>query len=330
MLNAAMVGLGWWGRHMVKTMADSGKLRFVALAAGNPDRHRDFAAEMGITLHDGLDGALADPAVDTVVLCTPHSQHEDQVLAAIRAGKRVFCEKPLALTKVSAQRIVAAAEAAGFPLGIGHERRFEPSMEEIARLAASGDMGVMMHAEANFSHDLLVGLDPNNWRASPQEGPSVAMTGMGVHLTDLFIAMLGPVAAVCATRADRVLGFPTGDIVTVSLRFASGATGFISGVLATPYYGRLTLMGERMWVEARDTAHPQHGGETHVTVCGKDGKQHTRTLAGRDPVRANLEEWADAVMGRGTYRFSHEQILNNAAVLEAVGLSAERGEWIFL
>lgn len=328
MLDAAMIGLGWWGRHIVRTMQGSEAMRFVRLAAGDPERHRDFAAETGIELLAGLDAVLADPAVDTVVLCTPHSQHEQQVLAALAAGKQVFCEKPLTLTGASATRMIAAAEAKGRILGIGHERRFEPSMEEIARLVVSGAIGVPMHVEANFSHDLLVGIDPANWRVSPDEGPSVCMTGLGVHLTDLFISMLGPVEAVCAERASRVLGLPTGDIVAVLLRFASGATGFVSAIAATPYYGRFTVFGDQMWVEARDSAHPQHGGETFVVSCGKDGKQHSRTLAPRDAVRANLEEWAAAVEGRGSYRFSHAQIANNAAILEAVGVSAERGEWV--
>lgn len=330
MIKAAMIGLGWWGRHMVEAMSGSERLRFVRLAAGRPERHRDFADKTGIPLLSSFEEVLADPAVEAVVLCTPHSQHEAQVLATVAAGKQVFCEKPLALGRASAERMVVAAEERGLPLGIGHERRFEPSMEEIARLIDAGEIGVPIHAEANFSHDLLVGLDPGNWRVSREEGPSVGMTGMGVHLTDLFISMLGPVEAVCATRADRVLGLPTGDAVAVSLRFASGATGFVSAIVATPYYGRFTVFGEQMWVEARDSAHPQHGGETFLTTCGKGGRQRTRTLGPRDPVRANLEEWADAVNGRRPYRFTHEQLIGNCAVLEAVGISAERGEWVAL
>ncbi len=328
MLQAAMVGLGWWGRHMVRAMAGSEALRFVALAAGHPDRHRDFAAETGIPLFPDYEAVLADPGVEAVVLCTPHSQHESQVLAAFSAGKEVFCEKPVALTRDSAGRMLAAARREGRILGVGHERRFEPTMEAIAAAVAAGELGVPMHVEANFSHDILVGLDPGSWRAAPEEGPSVCMTGMGVHLGDLFISMLGPVRAVCATRADRVLGFPTGDVVAVALRFACGATGFIGAVAATPYYGRFTLFGDRLWMEARDSGHPQHGGETYLTRCGKDGQQKTETLAPRDPVRANLEEWARAVRGEGSYRFTPEQILNNAALLEAVGTSAETGSWV--
>ncbi|MFQ5348096.1 MAG: Gfo/Idh/MocA family protein [Rhodothalassiaceae bacterium] len=328
MLKAAMIGLGWWGRHMVRVMASSEALRFVALAAGHPERHRDFAEETGIPLLSGFDAVLAHPEVEAVVLCTPHSQHESQVLAAFAAGKEVFCEKPVALNRASSDRMLAAAARGNHILGVGHERRFEPTMEAIAAAVAGGEIGVPMHVEANFSHDILVGIDPASWRVAPEEGPSPGMTGMGVHVSDLMIAMLGPVSAVCATRADRVLGFPTGDVVTVSLRFHCGATGLIAAVAATPYYSRFTLFADRMWLEARDSGHPQHGGETYLTRCGKDGVQSAEALPPRDAVRANLEEWARAVGGQGTYRFAPDEIRNNAAVLEAVGTSAEKGGWV--
>lgn len=330
MLNAAMIGLGWWGRHIVKTMAGSAHLRFVRLAAGTPDRHRDFAEESGIAALGDFAAALADPGVDAVVLCTPNSQHAAQVLAALAAGKHVFCEKPLTLTRDSAERAVVATARAGSVLGIGHERRFEPPMEEIARLVAAGELGVPMHVEANWSHDLLAGIDPANWRASPDEGPSLGMNGMGIHLTDLMISMLGPVESVYACRADRVLGLPTGDVTAVQMRFANGATGFVGSAIATPYYCRFTLFGDRMWAEARDSGHPQHGGETFLTLCGKDGKQRTRSFKAKDAVRANLEEWAAAVEGRGHYRFSPAELIDNTALLEAIGISAERGSRVEL
>ncbi|MEE8092626.1 MAG: Gfo/Idh/MocA family oxidoreductase [Gammaproteobacteria bacterium] len=327
MIRAAMIGLGWWGRHMVNTVKGSDKLEIVRLAARRPDRHRDFAAETGIPLLDDYQQVLEDPEVDAVILCTPHSQHEDQVHAAIEHGKQIFCEKPLSLTKASAERMVAAAREAGLIIGVGHERRFESTMEEITRLVTSGEIGTHMHAEANFSHDIFASVAVDNWRASREEAPAAGMTGMGVHLTDLLISMLGPVEAVAAQTARRALDLPTGDVVTVQLRFQSGATGFVSAISSTPYYGRFTIFGDRMWVEARDDSHPQHGGKTHLITCGKDGVQHTRTFDAKDPVRANLEEWADAVANGAEYRFKDDQRIGNVAVLEAIAKSAESRTW---
>ena len=328
MIRAAMIGLGWWGRHMVNAVKGSAKLEIVRLTARRPDHHRDFSAETGIPLLDDYQKVLEDPEIDAVILCTPHSQHEDQVHAAIDHGKQIFCEKPLSLTKASAERMVTAARKAGLVMGVGHERRFESTMEEITRLVTSGEIGTHMHAEANFSHEIFSSLAADNWRGSKEEGPAVGMTGMGVHLTDLLISMLGPVEAVTAQTARRVLDLPTGDVVNVQLRFASGATGYVAAISATPYYGRFTVFGDRMWVEARDDSHPQHGGKTHLITCGKDGVQHTRTFDAKDPVRANLEEWADAVTNGAEYRFSDDQRIGNVAVLEAITKSVENGTWV--
>ena len=328
MIRAAMVGLGWWGRHMVNSVETSEKIDIVRLTARRPDRHKDFSDEKSIPLVDDYQKVLEDPEVDAVILCTPHSQHEDQVLAAVEHGKQIFCEKPLSLTKDSIERMLAATTRAGLIMGVGHERRYESTMEAIAEIAASGELGTQMHVEANFSHSIFASIDADGWRGSQEEAPAAGMTGMGVHLTDLFISMLGPVVAVVAQTARRVLPLPTGDVVTVQLRFESGATGFVGAISATPYYGRFTLFGNEMWVEARDDAHPQEGGKTHLITCGKDGVQHTQTFEPKDPVRANLEEWADAVAGRGGYRFTDPQRIGNVAVLEAIAKSVESGDWV--
>jgi hypothetical protein len=127
--------------------------------------------------------------------------------------------------------------------------------------------------------------------------------------------------------AKRVLDLPTGDVVTVQFKFQSGATGFIGAISSTPYYGRFTVFGDQMWVEARDDSHPQHGGKTHLITCRKDGVQHSQTFPAKDPVKANLEEWADAVTNGTPYRFQDEQRIGNVAVLEAIAKSVQSGVW---
>ena len=328
MIRAAIVGLGWWGRHIVNSLENSEKIKIGRLTARRSDRHRDFSAENGIPLVDDYDEVLKDPEVDAVILCTPHSQHEDQVLAAVEHGKQVFCEKPLALIKDSVERMLAATNEAGFIMGVGHERRYEPALEAIAKIVASGKLGTPMHVEANFSHNLFVSLDADSWRGSPEESPAAGMTGMGIHLTDLFISMLGPVQAVVAQTAQRFLSLPTGDVVTAQLQFASGATGFVGAISATPYYGRFTIFGNKRWLEARDDAHLQEGGRSRLITCGKNGLQHTQTFEPKDTVRANLEEWADAVEERGTYRFTDAQRVGNVALLEAISKSVATGGWV--
>src|SRR5207344_440316 len=99
MVHAAMVGLGWWGKTLVESVqGTSGDIRFVAgVARTHTDDLTQFAHAQGFTLYNTYEQALADPAVQAVVLATPHSLHAPQVVAAAKAGKHVFCEKPFAL-----------------------------------------------------------------------------------------------------------------------------------------------------------------------------------------------------------------------------------------
>ncbi|MEI6721098.1 MAG: Gfo/Idh/MocA family oxidoreductase, partial [Betaproteobacteria bacterium] len=99
MIDAAIVGLGRWGRSFVESVqGKSGRIRFVRGVETNPDPARAFARQHGFELSTSLEEALADRAVQAVVLATPHSLHRSQVIAAAKAGKQGFCEKPLALT----------------------------------------------------------------------------------------------------------------------------------------------------------------------------------------------------------------------------------------
>ena len=118
MIKAAVIGLGWWGRLITTTLKDSDKIQVIRIAARTPSKHQDFADEQGIPLLQNYSDVLADNEVEAVILCTPHSQHEDQVMQAIAAGKQIFCEKPLGLSKASVVKMVKAARAAGIQLGL--------------------------------------------------------------------------------------------------------------------------------------------------------------------------------------------------------------------
>jgi len=326
MLNAAIFGLGWWGRHMVRRMVGSEHLRIVCAVDPRSAGAAEFAAEFGLSLTSSADEVLSDPSIDAVILCTPHSMHTAQVEAVAAAGKHCFCEKPLALTSADAERSVAACHAAGVVLGIGHERRYEPAMQEVARLVADGALGTIMHIESNFSHDKLANVALTDWRASPTDAPAAGMTAMGIHLTDAYLQLLGPIAEVHAITAKRALDFQTGDVVSVMLRFDSGVTGFISAVLKTPLFLRLTVFGSDAWVDVRNHTHPDTPGPVTLTLQRTGVKPEVKTYEWTDTVKTNLEAFAAAAIGAGDYPFTDEQKIGNIAVLEAVAQSAASGQ----
>src|SRR5580693_4415077 len=157
---AAIIGLGWWGRKIAELVqARSDRLRFVRAVEPNAAAVSDIADKLGIELSASYDDVLADPAVEAVVLATPHSLHESQIERAVAAGKHIFCEKPLALTKEGAEKAVRLCRDAGLVLGMGHERRWEPPVAELLARADAGDLGRINQIEANFSHDKFLELD---------------------------------------------------------------------------------------------------------------------------------------------------------------------------
>lgn len=330
MIKAAIVGLGWWGRQIVGGLQGrSSRIRFIRGVDADPEAVRAFAAEKGFPVTGDYEGILADPEVEAVFIVTPHDLHEEQIIRAAAAGKHVFCEKPLTLTGASAERAVDACEAAGVLLGVGHERRFEPAMIEIKRMIDEGELGTILHVESNFSHDSLRNLPADNWRVSHPFVPP-AMTGMGIHLTDSYLHLLGPVEKLYAQPASRVTGWKAGDGIAVTFRFASGATGLLSSLMATPFFMRFQVFGTEAWVEALDTVRPEVVGTVHFTVRRRGGEPLSREIPSIDSVAANIEAFADAVAGKRVYPFTRAEKIGNIALLEAIARSVETGEAVLV
>ncbi|SMY08036.1 Gfo/Idh/MocA family protein [Flavimaricola marinus] len=328
MLRTALVGFGWWGQHIARRLKDNDgfDLRLVvepALAA------HDAIREMGLTPVATYAEALTDE-VEAVILTSPNDQHDSHVLQAVAAGKHVFCEKPLSLSADGARASVAACEAAGLVLGVGHERRFEPAILRLREMLAAGDLGTIMHSELAFSHDKLIHLDATSWRTSKAMAPAAGMTQMGIHLTDLLISFFGRVKSVAAVTADRSLGWETGDVVSVQLQFEEGMTATLQAILHTPHFLRTHVFGSDMWVEIRNATHPDTPGGAVTMECYRSIDDNEMiNFEWTDSVTANLEAWAAAIAGRAPYPYTSFELVHNIEVLEAIVQSAETGQVVY-
>ena len=155
MFGIAIAGFGWWGQHMARRLESHANYAVLGVVEPDIAKRADIAAA-GLEWFSSLDTALMREDVDAVILTTPNTLHEEQVIRCARAGKHVFCEKPLGLTAASARRSVTACKEASVQLGIGHERRFESAMLALKHAIDHVDLGTIMHAEAAFSHDKLI------------------------------------------------------------------------------------------------------------------------------------------------------------------------------
>lgn len=327
MLNVAMIGLGWWGKKMVTVIQGrSPALRVVRAVEPEIEGARDFAMQHGIVLSADYAEALDDPMVDAVILATPHSLHETQIEAAVKAGKHIFCEKPLALTRAGAEKAVELCKNAGLVLGMGHERRSEPPMAEMLVAAAQGRLGRLLQIEANFSHDKFLSLDASNWRLQPQEAPAAGMTATGIHLTDLAVKLMGPAKEVLVTCEQLGSQLPSGDTMSALCRFKNGGTAYVTATLATPFFSRFAVFGTKGWIDIRDKAHVEAPDGWTVTTGYAGESIKVTDVPKAEPVKANLEAFANAIESGTPYPISGEDMINNIALLESIIRGARTGQ----
>jgi predicted dehydrogenase len=317
MIDAAIVGLGWWGKTIVKAVqGKSDRLRFTRGVSKEPDGVRDFAAQHDFQLLSELDAVLGDPRIQAVVLATPHSLHPQQVVASAKAGKPVFCEKPLALTRADALRAVRACREAGVTLGLGTNKRFWPSMRELRQVVASGALGRMLYIEGNSSN-ANSGQFFAPWRDLEAEAPGGGMTGPGLHMLDALVSLGGPLRRVTARLVTHKPAPDPLDAVTVLVDFVGGVSGVLSAVRATPFYWRVHVFGDEGSAEAL--------GETELVLHRTGQASRRQSFTPVDSVRAELDVFADAVTGRSPYPLATAEMLDVVAGFEAIIASLGSG-----
>jgi predicted dehydrogenase len=316
-IDAAIVGLGRWGRNLVDAVdGKSEKLRFVQCVVRHPESAREYAEEKGLELETDFDRMLRDERIQAVVLATPHSLHMQQIVAAAAAGKAVFCEKPLALTAIDAERAVNACSRAKVALGLGHDKRLWGSMQDLRRVTASGELGQILHMEGHFSNESTRRYF-TGWRAFEDDAPGGGLTATGIHILDAFIAVAGPVQTVQAHVVSHPPAPEPVDSLTVFLEFSSRVTGVLCGVRTTPAYWRVHVFGKEGSAEAL--------GGTELTLRKTDAVPQRFTFEPRDTLRLELEAFADAASGGAPYHIPPQQMIDAVAALEATIASMQSG-----
>jgi predicted dehydrogenase len=164
---------------------------------------------------------LDDPQINAVVIATPHNSHAQLAAAALRAGKHVFVEKPLAIDRAGLNEVINAYEqSSGLQLVVGFNRRFSPHGRKMRELLTSrsgpASISILVNAGA---------IPADHWTRDPKIGGG-RLIGEGCHWIDFMTFLLGqPITQVSATEiADRA-GSPARDTVTVTLGFADGSIG---------------------------------------------------------------------------------------------------------
>jgi len=324
MLKAALYGMGRWGNRLTESVQGSSKIRIIRGVSRDPSRHTEFSKKFGIPVISSYEDVLKDPEVEAVVLATPHSKHHEHVIAAAKAGKQVFVEKPITLTRATAESAIAACRAAGVTLSVGFNRRHAPAFVEMMRRIRAGEIGDVLHVEGQFSGPSGYALKPGAWRATRAEMPGGGMTPRGVHTLDSMIQIAGLVSEVYAHSNRRVLKADTDidDTTSMLFKFAGGATGYFSTIFVTGEIWRVHAFGSKGWLEMR--------GDNELTVLGLEGKPERITYPVVDKEQLVLEAFADGVAAKVPFVVPPEHVINSTAVLEAIVSSSVSGKPVII
>jgi predicted dehydrogenase len=331
MINAAIVGLGWWGKTLVESGENSDAIRFVAGATRTVSPETEaFAKDKRLRLAPSYEALLADPAIDAVVLATPHSMHAGQVIAAAAAKKHVFCEKPFTLTKREAEDAVAAVRKAGVTLGLGYNRRFHPEMTKLRERIRSGELGTVLHVEATMTFPNALFLKPSHWRAQRDETPCGGLTPMGVHAVDGMIDLCGAIDHVYCQSFRRVVEIDSDDTTSMLFRMQGGMSGYLGTMTATGPGFSFQVFGSNGSVRLEGVTHVAGASseERRTRLFGTckfqpiKGEAQIWQAERLDVARVALEAFANAAQGGPAYPIPLDQMIHGAAVTEAIIRSA--------
>ncbi len=336
MINAAIVGLGWWGKTLVESVSGvSDDIRFVAGTTRSlSDDARRFASEHGFELVSSYEEILADPNIQAVVLVTPNSVHSAQTIAAAEHGKHVFSEKPFALNTADATAAVEACDKAGVALAVGYNRRFHPEISKLRDLVNSGELGTILHCEATMTFPNGLFLKPGAWRASKDETPCGGLTPLGVHAIDGFIDLCGEIDEVYAQSFRRIVEVDADDTTSILFRMKDGMSGYLATMTATGGGFNFQIYGSKGFVKLEGMTHiaGAPSEERRFKLFGNctfkpvKGPAQTWQAASFDVARAALDSFARAAEGGEPYIIPTSEIVHGVAVTEAIIKSAASGK----
>ena len=267
--NVALIGYAFMGkahsnayRQVNPFFAPTLRPRMKVICGRTPSAVRAAAREYGWDeAATDWQEVVARKDIDIVDVSTPGDSHMEIAIAAARAGKAVFCEKPLANTVRDAERMLAAVEKAGVVHMICHNYRRAPAVMLARQLIAEGQLGTIRHYRGTYLQDWIT--DPNFplvWRLDKKKAGSGALGDIAAHSIDLARFLVGEISEVAADLATFVKMRPlpdnskkrgrvTVDDASVSLvRFANGAIGTIEATRMAPgrkNYNRFEINGSR-------------------------------------------------------------------------------------
>ncbi len=301
-ISVALIGLGPGAEPHAKSLHDlTDRVRVVAAASRTAARAASFADRFGFPVTTDIDGVIADPAIQAVIVLTPPAAHLAVAEQCFRAGKHVLVEKPLELTVDRGAALVRAGRDAGRKLGVVLQHRFRAGSMRLRAAIEAGELG-----ELTGGWMLVPWWRPQAYYDEPERG-TMARDGGGVlmtqaiHSLDLFRSLVGVRAVVAAQAVTTATHrMETEDFVTALVRLGDGAPASITATTAAYPGGpeRIEVMGTRgmaSLVGGSLRLSMMDGREESIVAEGKTGGGASIMDFPHDAHRAVLADFLDAI-----------------------------------
>ena len=316
----AAVGCGQWGQNIVRNLAELGALS--AVCDINSDVALEFSNRYGVPARS-LNDILNDDASVGVAVASPAALHVTHAGEALRAGKHVFVEKPLALTASEGHALAHLAKHERRILMVGHLLQYHPLVRKLFELVHSGHLGEIKHISCNRLHVGRVRKEENViWSLAP-------------HDISVILTILGELPTRVAVEASSILDSEVADIASIHMEFGNGVNTHVNVSWLNPYKEqRLTVLGSKASVVFDDGAE----WDDRLTIYDRQTKSGNlrpwkkrsdgeRVLVTRqEPLREECSHFLQSILTGGTPRTDASEALGVLAVLDAATRSLQSGK----
>jgi 1,5-anhydro-D-fructose reductase (1,5-anhydro-D-mannitol-forming) len=284
------------------------------------DFAKRFRAQHAYTNYDDL---LRNPALTVVAIHTPNALHADQAVAAARAGKHVFCDKPMATNVVDAERIVRECEKAGVALAINFHNRHMPCFIETRRIVQSGEIGQVLMVQLEASAGVGAASVSATWRGDPSLAGLGVTMNVGVHVYDILRYILNSEVVMVSSFFDTAPGVMEKMSLT-TFKFANGTMAHLNVNQATPNpHNDFVIYGTKGRITGRGLSRSRAGGEMQVTLDG--GATRTQQYPAIDAHAACVVDFSKALLEGRAPAASGIDGIRSVQVTDAMGKSAREG-----
>ena len=311
-LGVAVVGTGFWGKNHARVCKELNSIELVAICDVNAERAKSVAAQFGVKAYTNSTLMMKNEEIEAVNICTWSTSLAKEALKALKAGKHVLVEKPMATNTKQAQKLLEIAEENRLHFTVGFLMRFIPGVQHIRKAAANKELGELVCATAKRV---------SQW---PERiGDVGVIKDTAIHDIDVmrFIFNEDPIAVYAKTGSLRHRKFE--DYAQIMLTYKDGKSAFIESNWITPYKTRtLTVTGsdaimkldyitQELWIEA-----------------SKENRQPK--FLWQEPLKLELQHFADCITKKEKPIVTGEDGLKALRIAEATLMSSEKNKAVKL